>query len=90
MPNKNYRNGASKERRIVQKARNEGKLAFRSAGSHSPIDIFILDPKTKNIFLIQSKLKKMGEVATKNLLDTIKQYDGIYHVRTSIIRKGET
>ena len=43
--NKNYLKGVRKERKIVNIARNEGKLAFRSAGSHSPIDVFILDKK---------------------------------------------
>lgn len=53
----NYRKGSDKERRIVNKARKEGKIAFRSAGSHSPIDVCIIDLKGHQIEFIQSKPK---------------------------------
>lgn len=56
MSRTNYQRGADKERRIVNKFRDEGCLAFRSAGSHSPIDVIALNPFTKIIKLIQSKL----------------------------------
>jgi Holliday junction resolvase len=53
--NKNYQKGVRKERKIVNAARAEGKIAFRSAGSHSPIDVCIIDLEAKTIQLIQSK-----------------------------------
>lgn len=55
MPNLNYKRGADKERKLVNKARKEGKIAFRSAGSHSPIDIVIVDYSSKHIILAQCK-----------------------------------
>ena len=50
-----YRKGYLKERRIVNEARARGKIAFRSAGSHSPIDICIIDRQLKKIEFVQSK-----------------------------------
>lgn len=58
MSNLNYRRGADKERRIVKKAREEGLIALRSAGSHSPIDVVIIDGEYGKIQLIQCKSSK--------------------------------
>jgi Holliday junction resolvase len=55
MPNRNYIKGVRKERKIVNDARASGLIAFRSAGSHSCIDVVIIDIKNKEIKLIQSK-----------------------------------
>lgn len=52
---KTYRKGADYERKLVKEAREQGKLAFRSAGSHSPIDVCIVDVETGVIQLIQAK-----------------------------------
>ena len=48
MGNANYIKGANKERKFVNDARASGKIAFRSAGSHSPIDVCIIDAYEKN------------------------------------------
>lgn len=58
MARTNYQRGADKERRIINffKARFPDCIAFRSAGSHSPIDVVIIHPVTGEIRLIQSKL----------------------------------
>ena len=61
MPNRNYINGANKERRIVNKHRGMGHIAFRSAGSHSPIDICIINREEKKITFVQSKPKKFSK-----------------------------
>ena len=76
----NYQKGARKERVIVNRHRKLGRLAFRSAGSHSPVDVFVLDPKSKTIFLIQSKPKSMSENAKHKIYDDLKQYVGDYVV----------
>ena len=55
MSNKNYLKGVRLERQIVNHARKCGFIAFRSAGSHSPIDCTIIDPKTKRVRFIQAK-----------------------------------
>lgn len=52
---KKYRKGAEYERKLVREAKEAGRIAFRSAGSHSPIDVCIIDTRSKMIFLIQAK-----------------------------------
>ena len=56
MPNYNYLKGVRKERKLVNDARAQGFLAFRSAGSHSPIDVVIIDPEHETIKLVQLTL----------------------------------
>ena len=48
MPNKNYIKGRRKEYKICKKLIEKGfDIAQRTAGSHSPIDIIVIN---KNIF----------------------------------------
>jgi len=55
MPNANYIKGIRFEREIVNKERKEGNIAFRSAGSHSPVDVVVIDKDFKQIWFIQAK-----------------------------------
>lgn len=51
-----YRKGYEKELRLVHNYKAMGfSIAFRSAGSHSPIDVVAIDSINKKIKLIQSK-----------------------------------
>ena len=50
-----YRKGADYERKIVKEAREKGMIAFRSAGSHSPIDLCIIDKEHRKILFVQCK-----------------------------------
>jgi len=61
MPNRNYVNGRAKEYYIKKKEEKNGCLAFRSAGSHSPVDVVSINTTTKTIRLIQCKPKSMSE-----------------------------
>ena len=56
MTNKNYRRGYAKEREVVLAARKQGYIAYRSAGSHSPIDVTVIQPN--KIQLLQLKRVK--------------------------------
>lgn len=56
--NPKYEKGKRFEQKLVREAREQGKLAFRSAGSHSPIDLAIIDPRTRQITFIQAKKGK--------------------------------
>jgi len=40
LPNLNYTRGRSKEYRVMELLRDEGWVVARSAGSHSPVDVF--------------------------------------------------
>ena len=51
----NYQKGRRKEYKVVNDERNNNRLAFRSAGSHSPFDVISIDKVSKVIRLIQCK-----------------------------------
>ena len=53
--NPHYEKGVRFERKIVNEARREGNIAFRSAGSHSPIDVCIINKESKTIYFYQCK-----------------------------------
>lgn len=56
MPNKNYIKGRKKEYKIMKELKEQGfDIAQRTAGSHSPIDVFAIHKKNKVIKFIQSK-----------------------------------
>ena len=56
MPNKKYLKGVRKERKLVNELKEQGyEIAQRTAGSHSPIDLFGINKKEKIIKFIQSK-----------------------------------
>ena len=53
-----YRKGRRLEYKVVNQLRKDGFLAFRSAGSHSPIDVIGIHAVKKEIRLIQCKAGK--------------------------------
>ncbi len=56
MPNKNYVKGRKKEYKICKRLREAGfEIVQRTAGSHSPVDVFAISKEEKVILLIQSK-----------------------------------
>jgi len=70
MPNANYVKGRRKKYKIIKNLKFLNyNIAHRTAGSHSPIDVFGINKKTKKIVLIQakpdnfplSKIKKLNE-----------------------------
>lgn len=68
MPNPGYVKGANLERRIVNEARANGMIAFRSAGSHSPIDVITISAKGNSICFFQCKAsQKRPSEEFKNL-----------------------
>ncbi len=86
----NYKNGANRERRVIKYLQKEGfDLVFRSAGSHSPIDVFALDSKTKQIWLIQCKPRSMSSSGKSKIEDCIRQFEGCYSVKTKCISLGK-
>jgi len=56
--NKNYKNGAAREYRIMKKLEQEGWFCIRSAGSHSPIDIIAMMPIAEHIKHLVKKAEK--------------------------------
>ena len=65
----NYKKGRAKEYRIVNQLKKEGcEIAFRSAGSHSEIDVIGFNKEEGTIRCIQAKPKKFSKNKAKELL----------------------
>ena len=84
-PNSNYLKGVRKERKIVNEARAQGKIAFRSAGSHSPIDVCTIDPERKVIRFIQCKPEEFSETAKGRLLEKYLNLNAQFQVYFEVI-----
>jgi len=79
--NKNYQKGRNKEYKIVRALRAEGfDIVQRSAGSHSPIDVFAINKKKRIIKLIQSKPDNYSEKKTIALYDELDWLKGSFVV----------
>jgi Holliday junction resolvase len=80
MANKKYQKGVRLERKVVNEARAAGCIAFRSAGSHSPFDVVILDLEKKKIAFIQCKAGQWDEYKMNKLEDKYAVFDGVFDV----------
>ncbi len=85
MTHPNYRKGRRKEYAIVKEAKAKGCLAVRSAGSHSPVDVWIVDHKHRIISLVQAKPDDMPEITKKRLEEKYAFLNGIYKVRFVVL-----
>jgi Holliday junction resolvase len=85
MPNQNYNRGRRKEYAQVHKAREKGNLAFRSAGSHSPIDVVEIDFNAKVIRFIQCKPDSMSANQRMNIYLANKHLEGTYLVCFDVV-----
>jgi len=81
MPNRNYIKGRRKEYKVVSRAREKGYLAFRSAGSHSPIDVVVIDKKKKKIYFIQCKPDTLSNNKRDQLLEENQELNGDFKVK---------
>ena len=83
MPNKNYIKGRRKEYAIVNKLKDEKyDIAQRSAGSHSPIDVFAISKTQKKIRFIQSKPNGYN---SKKIEEDLKWLNGHFTVEFEVI-----
>ncbi len=79
MPNKNYIKGRRKEYAICNKLKEQGyHIAQRSAGSHSPIDVFAIDWDKKIIRFIQAKPDSMSDNKKKEIEEKNKKLNGAF------------
>jgi len=86
MPNKNYLRGRAKEYRIIKELKEDGySIAQRSAGSHSPVDIFAINSKKKLIKLVQAKPKSMSTNKKHKIEEDNKSLNGIFHVQFEVL-----
>lgn len=82
-----YRKGVKLERFLVNKARKEGLISFRSAGSHSPIDLITINDKEKKIELIQCKTGVLSTKDKKEIEDFLNALKGDYKVNAFLVHK---
>jgi len=80
-----YQKGARKERKVVNNARDKGHIAFRSAGSHSPIDVCIIEQDTRSIRFVQCKPDSMSELAKNRLRQELNFLSGSFNVSFHVI-----
>ncbi len=86
MSNKEYRKGARKEYKIIKNLKNENyDIAQRSAGSHSPIDVWAINIKDKHIKLIQAKPDNYSIAKTEALYAENEGLNGTYEVEFVVI-----
>ena len=74
----NYMRGRRKEQKIVKMEREKGRIAFRSAGSRSPIDVVIIDKVNKKVLFIQSKPNSMSNKDKKRLENEQKELNNVF------------
>ncbi len=86
MPNKNYVKGRAKEYRITKMLKADGyTIAQRTAGSHSPIDIFAINRKIRKIKFIQSKPDNFSRWEAKKIHKELDFLNGQWNVRFELI-----
>jgi len=85
MPNANYVKGRKKEYKIVNQEKAKGNIAFRSAGSHSPIDVISIDTQKKIIRLIQCKPDNLNCHQAQKLREKNKDLNGKFWVKFSVV-----
>ena len=79
--NANYKKGRRKENYICEKLKRNGwTIAQRSAGSHSPIDVFAFHKENKRIKLIQSKPNNFSKSQEKKILEENDWLNGKFEV----------
>jgi hypothetical protein len=81
MPNRNYRRGYRVENNLTKKMKEEYsfRLAVRSAGSHSPVDVWGFRDKDDCLYIVQCKVDKklVDRANTRKLKNIVKDIKGI-------------
>ena len=85
MPNRKYEKGRRKEWKIVKEEKEKGAIAFRSAGSHSPVDVVSISPETRRIYLIQCKPDSMPESQKKKIEEENKNLNCVFEVKFIVV-----
>lgn len=80
MPNRNYINGRQHEYRVLREAKARGCIALRSAGSHSPVDVVIIDTFNRKITLVQCKPASMPDRQMREIEEQYKELNGSFEV----------
>lgn len=86
MPNANYVKGRKKEYKISKEFREMGcEIAQRTAGSHSPIDIFAINRSKRTIYFIQAKPDNFPESQKNKIMAELGYLEGKWNVEFKLI-----
>lgn len=86
MPNANYVKGRAKEYKVCKNLKENGfDIAQRSAGSHSPIDIFAIKRDEKIIKFVQCKPDNFSKTEANKILSDLGYLKGIWKVEFELI-----
>lgn len=80
-----YRKGYRKENRIVNEEKAKGRIALRSAGSRSPVDVVSIDKLNGVIKLIQCKPDDFPASQAEKLLKAQEDLQGWFLVIFQVI-----
>lgn len=80
-----YLKGRKKEYKIMHEAKGGGKIVFRSAGSHSPIDVVVINRDERTIRFIQSKAESMSENKREALRQEFNFLNGAFICKFEVI-----
>jgi Holliday junction resolvase len=78
MPNRNYVNGRAFEYKTKKKLEQMGYTVFRTAGSHSKVDLIAYDIEHRVVWFIQCKAGHLSEKERERIyseLDVFKSLD---------------
>lgn len=86
MGNANYIKGRKKEYRISKELRGEGwDIAQRTAGSHSPIDIFAINKAKRQILFVQAKPDNFSQLNKDRIMAELGYLKGMWMVEFKLI-----
>ena len=86
MPNKNYIKGRRKEYKVCKQLKEDGfDIAQRSAGSHSPVDVFAVSRSKKIIKFIQCKPDNFPKSKQNKILNEMGWLDGNFRVVFEVV-----
>ena len=80
-----YAKGVRKELKFVNEAKQDGLIAFRSAGSHSEIDVCIINIKERVIRFIQCKPDNFPMSQKLKLEEELSGINGGFFVRFEVL-----
>lgn len=70
---------------LVNQARKGGKVAFRSAGSHSPIDVTIIDLDANLIRFVQCKPDNISAAKKASLEAALSHLNGFFSCSFEVV-----
>jgi len=88
MPNRNYVNGRAREYRAINHLIAAGCSelhTFRSAGSHSEIDVIGIDIERRRIFLLQCKPESLSQSKRDEILERNVELQGEFLVSFEVV-----